>query len=300
MFALAGDTPEQAAKEAAAVMEVETAMAQASTSRTDLRKPENRYHIYTVVDFGEDCALEFNWNGYFSQASSIGKFDTLNVATPALLQGARRPAQERAPRHLEELSALACAPRPEPVNSPSPSSMKISTSSRKLLPDRLSRKPRWKQCSSMTDRALGEAVGQDWVKQNFPPAAKDSMDKLVAALEKSLGDDIKTLPWMGDDTKKAAEEKLAMIRNKIGYPEKWRDYSSAESRTAPTWSATGSCRRLRTQLQLRQAGQAGGRERVGNDAPRRSTPTTAPRSTTSTSPPAFFSRRSSTSRLTRL
>ncbi len=54
------------------------------------------------------------------------------------------------------------------------------------------------------------------------------MDKLVAALEKSLGDDIKTLPWMSDDTKKAAEEKLAMIRNKIGYPEKWRDYSSVK------------------------------------------------------------------------
>jgi putative endopeptidase len=78
----------------------------------------------------------------------------------------------------------------------------------------------------MTDQALGEAAGQDWVKENFPPEAKTSMDKLVAALEKSLGDDIKTLPWMSDDTKKAAEQKLAMIRNKIGYPEKWRDYSA--------------------------------------------------------------------------
>jgi putative endopeptidase len=86
--------------------------------------------------------------------------------------------------------------------------------------------PRWKQCTSMTDRALGEAVGQDWVKVNFPPAAKASMDHLVLALEKSLGDDIKTLPWMTDATKAAAEEKLAMIRNKIGYPEKWRDYSA--------------------------------------------------------------------------
>jgi len=87
---------------------------------------------------------------------------------------------------------------------------------------------RWKQCSSMTDEALGEAVGQDWVKENFPPEAKANMDKLVAALEKSLGDDIKTLPWMTDETKKAAEEKLALIRNKIGYPEKWRDYSSVK------------------------------------------------------------------------
>jgi putative endopeptidase len=78
----------------------------------------------------------------------------------------------------------------------------------------------------MTDMALGEAVGQDWVKQHFPPAAKATMDKLVLALEKSLGDDIQTLDWMSDDTKKEAESKLSMIRNKIGYPEKWRDYSA--------------------------------------------------------------------------
>jgi putative endopeptidase len=80
----------------------------------------------------------------------------------------------------------------------------------------------------MTDMALGEAVGQDWVKEHFPPAAKQTMDKLVLALEKSLGDDIKTLDWMSDDTKKEAESKLSMIRNKIGYPEKWRDYSALE------------------------------------------------------------------------
>jgi putative endopeptidase len=86
--------------------------------------------------------------------------------------------------------------------------------------------PRWKECTAMTDRALGEAVGQDWVKENFSPAAKASMDKLVLALEKSLGDDIQTLPWMSEETKKAAEEKLSLIRNKIGYPEKWRDYSA--------------------------------------------------------------------------
>ena len=107
--------------------------------------------------------------------------------------------------------------------------------------------PRWKQCTAMTDGALGEAVGQDWVKQNFPPAAKASMDQLVAALEKSLGDDIKTLPWMSDATKKAAEEKLAMIRNKIGYPEKWRDYSSAQSEARRPDRQSASQRGLRAQ-----------------------------------------------------
>ena len=86
--------------------------------------------------------------------------------------------------------------------------------------------PRWKQCAGMTDSALSEAVGQDWVKENFPPAAKASMDQLVAALEKAMGEDLKTLPWMSEATRKAAQDKLAMIRNKIGYPEHWRDYSA--------------------------------------------------------------------------
>src|ERR1700691_611160 len=76
------------------------------------------------------------------------------------------------------------------------------------------------------DRALSEAVGLPWQKQNPQSAAKASMDQLVAALEKALGDDIKTLPWMSEETKKDAEEKLSLIRNKIGYPEHWRDYSA--------------------------------------------------------------------------
>ncbi|HEY2012440.1 MAG TPA: M13 family metallopeptidase, partial [Bryobacteraceae bacterium] len=88
--------------------------------------------------------------------------------------------------------------------------------------------PRWKRCTRLTDEALGEAVGQDWVKKNFPPEAKDSMTKLVAALDKALGEDIQQLPWMSDATKKEAEAKLAMFRNKIGYPQNWRDYSSVE------------------------------------------------------------------------
>ena len=225
MFALAGDTPEQAAKEAAAVLEVETAMAQASTSRTDLRKPENRYHIYTVVDF-EKVAPSFNWSGYFSQVG-IGKFDTLNVATPPYFKALEGLLKS------EPLDTWKSYLRWHVLHGQARELAKPFFDENfdffsKTLTGQAEPEARWKQCSSMTDRALGEAVGQDWVKQNFPPAAKDSMDKLVAALEKSLGDDIKTLPWMGDDTKKAAEEKLAMIRNKIGYPEKWRDYSSVK------------------------------------------------------------------------
>jgi putative endopeptidase len=229
MFSLAGDTPEQAAKEAAAVMRIETAMAKASTSRTDLREPENHYHIYTLVDF-QKLAPAFDWGTYFG-AIGIGSFDTLDVATPEFFKALSGLIQS------EPLDSWKSYLRWQALHGQASNLSKAFFDEDFAFFDRTlagQQEPqaRWKKCSSMTDDSLGEAVGQDWVKLNFPPAAKDSMDKLVAALEKSLGDDIRTLPWMSDATKKTAEEKLAMFRNKIGYPEKWRDYTGLKvSRT---------------------------------------------------------------------
>jgi putative endopeptidase len=84
--------------------------------------------------------------------------------------------------------------------------------------------PRWKRCVDATDEALGEALGQRYVEETFGPEAKQRMLKMVDALEKSLDDDIHALPWMTDTTKQQAKIKLAAIRNKIGYPDVWRDY----------------------------------------------------------------------------
>jgi putative endopeptidase len=225
MFTLAGDTPEQAAKEAAAVIEIETAMARASTSRTDLRSPAKRYHIYTVADF-EKLAPAFDWSAYF-KAIGIGPFDTLNVATPDFFK-ALNGLIESEPLDSWKSYLRWHVLHPQAENLSKAFFDENFDFFSKTLAGQLEPEARWKQCTSLTDSGLGEAVGQDWVKQHFPPAAKESMDKLVAALDKSLGDDIGTLPWMTDETKKAAEEKLAMLRNKIGYPEKWRDYSSVK------------------------------------------------------------------------
>ena len=231
MFTLAGDTPEESAKEAAAVMQIETAMAKASLSRTDLRDPQKRYHIYTLVQL-DQLAPNFDWTTYFWQ-SGIRPFETLNVGTPDF---------------FKELNTLITS---EPLDSwKSYLRWQVLHGQASDLPKAFfdenfqffqhtlsgmkEPQPRWKICTSKTDGALGEAVGQDWVKQNFPPAAKDSTEKLVTALEKSLGDDIKTLPWMSNETKKAAQQKLEMIRRKIGYPEKWRDYSSVKV-SRDTW-----------------------------------------------------------------
>jgi putative endopeptidase len=223
MFTLAGDTPEQAAKEAEAVMKIETALAKASTSRTDMRQPENRYHIYTLADF-QKLAPDFDFSIYFKDVK-IRPFETLNVATPDFFKEVNDLVAS------EPADAWKSYFRWHTLHAAAPNLPKAFFDANfdffgKTLQGQKEPTPRWKQCTMMTDDALGEAVGQDWVKQNFPPAAKASMDKLVAALEKALGDDIKTLPWMSEATKKAAEEKLALIRNKIGYPDKWRDYSA--------------------------------------------------------------------------
>jgi putative endopeptidase len=222
MFTLAGDTSDQAAKEADAVLKIETALAKASTSRTDLRDPEKRYHIYTVPDF-QKLAPDFDFSIYFKDVK-VRSFDSLNVSTPDFFKEVNTLIGS------EPVDAWKSYLRWHTLTTSAeglPKAFRDEDFSffGKVLGGQKEPTPRWRLCTSMTDQALGEAVGQDWVKENFPPEAKASMDKLVAALEKSLGDDIKTLPWMSDDTKKAAEEKLAMIRNKIGYPEKWRDYS---------------------------------------------------------------------------
>jgi putative endopeptidase len=223
MFTLAGDSPEKAAKEAADVMAIETALAKASTSRTDLRQPENHYHIYTVADF-QKLAPDFDFGVYFKDLQIGGRFDSLNVATPNFFKELNTLVSS------EPIDAWKAYYRWHVLHGRAADLPKAFFDENfaffgKTLAGQREPELRWKQCTSLTDRALGEEVGQDWVKQNFPPAAKQSMDKLVAALEKSLGDDIKTLPWMSDETKKAAEEKLAEFRNKIGYPEKWRSYA---------------------------------------------------------------------------
>jgi len=225
MFTLAGDTPQQAAKEAAAVMEIETALAKASMERAEMRDPEHIYHIYTVVDF-KKLTPAFDWSIYFND-SGIRHFDTLDVATPDFFKALNGLIQS------EPLDSWKSYLRWQALHGQAsvlarPFFDEDFAFFSKTLAGIKEPRARWKQCSSLTDGALGEAVGQDWVKLNFPPAAKASMDQLVAALEKALGEDIKTLPWMSDATKQAAEEKLAMVRNKIGYPENWRDYSSVK------------------------------------------------------------------------
>lgn len=223
VLTLAGDSDEQAKTEAGQVMDVETALAKGSMPRTELRNPANRYHIMTLAEL-DSATPNFNWAAYFSRVKAP-KVETLNVAQPDFFKA------ENAMLGSESLDALKSYLKFQVVNDSAPwLSAPFAEAHfdffQKTMEGQKEPTPRWRRCTAMSDRAMGEAVGQDWVKQHFPPSSKDSAEKMVAALKKALAEDIQSSPWMTEATKKKAEEKLDEFRQKIGYPDKWRDYSS--------------------------------------------------------------------------
>jgi putative endopeptidase len=223
MFVLLGDTPEKASEEAKSVMSIETALAKGSTDRVELRDPAKRYHIMTMEQL-QALSPDYDWPVYL-KGVKIGEFKTLNVSTPDYFKAMNAEID------AASLDSIKSYLRWHALRTAAPALSKPFVDENfnffsATLQGQKEQTPRWKRCTRATDGALGEAVGQEWVKQYFPPDAKANMEKLVLALEQALGQDIKELPWMSDATKVEAKAKLDAFRQKIGYPENWRDYSS--------------------------------------------------------------------------
>lgn len=222
VFMLTGDTLEQAEKQAGAVLGIENALAHASTKRAESADPEKRYHVLTLVDLGK-LAPNVDFGVYLNHVGAP-PIETLNVANPAFLKSVNQLIasvpidswKSYLRWHLlsDQAGALPTEFHDEDF------AFWGANLGRQEKPT-----PRWRQCTAITDQAFGEAIAQDWVKRNFPPAAKAGMERLVAALDKALDGEIRILPWMNEETKKTAEKKLAAIQNRIGHPQKWRDYS---------------------------------------------------------------------------
>ncbi len=221
-FTLAGQTPQQAADSAQTVLRIEAALAKASMDRTARRDPKNRDHKMTR-DEAVALGPNFYLNRYFT-AVGAPSFTQLNVTNPDFFK------QVNATLESESLDSLKIYVSWHVLNSAAPwlsqpfvaalFKFQQSLFGLKELP------ARWKRCVTLTDRELGEALGQRYVDVTFGPEGKQRMLKMVDALEKSLAEDIHDLSWMSGETKKQARVKLDAIRNKIGYPEVYRDYSS--------------------------------------------------------------------------
>ncbi|ACO33545.1 MULTISPECIES: M13 family metallopeptidase [Acidobacterium] len=222
LFKLTGDSEAQAQKEAANVLTIETALAKASLPRVELRDPKKVYHPMPVS--GLDALTPgFQWKEFLAGINAP-PIPMVNVGMPDFFKAMDTVVQQ------QDLAAIKSYLRFHAINSVAPwLSQPYEQASfeffQHTLAGQAEQSARWKRCTMLTDRVLGFAVGQDWVKQHFPPQAKQNMEQLVASLKTSLGSDIQNLPWMTEATKKQALIKLSEFRQKIGYPEHWRDYS---------------------------------------------------------------------------
>jgi endothelin-converting enzyme/putative endopeptidase len=225
MFELVGDSPSAAASEAGTVLRIETALAKGQMTRVERRDPPKLYHKMTAEEL-QKLAPAFGWNVYFTKTGA-GSLASLNVVTPdyfRILNGAiQKESLADWKTYLrwhvihESANDLSSAFVNENFNFYG-----------KTLRGRQALPPRWKRCTNDVDDDLGEALGQAYVARYFSPEAKHAALVMVQEIEAAMQSEIQTLPWMGAATKEQALGKLHAIANKIGYPEKWRDYTALE------------------------------------------------------------------------
>jgi len=224
MFALIGQTPEQSAQSAAAVMKIETELARSAMDRTLRRDPASRDHAMTIAEL-EKIAPSFGFERYFA-AVGAPRFAKLNVGNPDFFTRVNALIDSIP---LESWKTyLAWQLLNGSATALSDDIVQEDFKFQQALTGQQQLQARWKRCVNATDAALGEALGQRYVEKTFGEDGKRRMLKMVDALEKALKEDIGGLPWMTDTTKKQAQIKLAAIRNKIGFPDRWRDYGKLE------------------------------------------------------------------------
>ncbi len=225
MLELAGDKPDATADEAKRILTVETTLAKASMDRVMRRDPKNRDHKMTLAELNA-IAPNFELNKYFV-ATGAPKFTELNVGNPNFFKAINEslntvPLEDwKLYLRWKYLRSMASQLSDPFVNESFEFWAKYLRGQKEL-------EARWKRCTAYTDGELGEALGQLYVEKYFPPAAKEATLELVNNVEAAMGEDLKTLEWMSPETRVKAEQKRALVTNKIGYPDKWRDYSTVK------------------------------------------------------------------------
>jgi putative endopeptidase len=225
MFELLGEKPAAAASEAATVMRIETALAKGHMTRVERRDPPKLYHKMTVAEF-EKIAPSVRWKTFLTK-TGLGSLDSLNVVAPEYFRVMNAElAKDSLPEWKVYLRWHAVSDAADYLSSPFV--QENFNFYRKTLRGQEQLPPRWKRCSNDVDNDLGEALGQAYVEKYFSPEAKQAALKVVTEIEGAMQQEIQALPWMAAPTKEQALSKLHAIANKIGYPDKWRDYSALE------------------------------------------------------------------------
>ena len=225
MFSLLGDGAKKAGAEAEAVMHVETALANAAMGLVQRREPKNVHHKMTLAEFAK-LTPSFDWMAYLAEVGAPA-FASLDVSDPdffealePLLKSVSIADWKAYLRWTVVHGLVSSAPKPFVDED-------FAFFDRRLR-GQAEIQARWKRCVDATDEQLGEALGKAYVEREFSPEAKQRVLAMTRQIEKAMETAIKTLDWMSDKTKARALEKLASVTNKIGYPDKWRNYSKLE------------------------------------------------------------------------
>ncbi|TGY57992.1 M13 family metallopeptidase [Parabacteroides distasonis] len=233
LFTLAGSSPEQADAAVDAVMKVEKAIAEISYGREDLRDSQKNYNKLAYEDF-KKIESPLDWDVYFESMGLAGlkELDAKQINFYKDMSEALRNTTVDEQKYYLAFNLLSAA-------APYLSDDFVDADFEfygKVMSGKQEQQPRWKRSLNTVNGALGEAVGEMYVEKYFPASSKEKMLTLVGNLQTALSERINGLEWMSDTTKAKAQEKLAAFTVKIGYPDKWRDYSGLEIKDDSYWA----------------------------------------------------------------
>jgi putative endopeptidase len=223
MFELLGDKPEAASAAAEVVMHIETELAKGSMTRVDRRDPQKLNHKLTTRQL-QALSPAFAWGTYFTKVG-LPSLQALNVPSLDFVKAMNAELEKESLDNWKTylrwhlIHANAAFLTAAFVNANFDFYGKTLGGAKEL-------RPRWKRCVGYVDGDLGEALGQAYVEQYFSPEAKQQALTMVSQIEAAMERDLQSLPWMGEATRQHALQKLHAVANKVGYPDKWRDYSA--------------------------------------------------------------------------
>jgi len=223
VFGLLGDTPAESAAAARDVMAIETELANSMLTRVEMRDPHKLFHKMSRAEF-ETLTPAIDWKYYFA-TSRLDGVTVINVTEPAYYKELQKQLVAHPVARWREFLRWNLIRDASAYLSSKFADSHFDFYSKYLrgIPQQ---RPRWRRCVSWVDRDLGEALGQVFVAKTFAPDTKSRALTMTKEVEAAMERDIQSLPWMGEDTRKRALAKLHAIVNKIGYPDKWRDYSA--------------------------------------------------------------------------
>ncbi|MCW3091340.1 MAG: metalloendopeptidase [Ferruginibacter sp.] len=224
ILVMLGDDPSKAKLAAADILSMETRLAKVSRKLEDLRDPYANYNKMAIGDLSKLSTL-VNWNNYM-QANGIGKTDSVIVGQPEYYKAVDKVLQNTSMDTWKSLMRYRLVKRFAEML---PDKFGIETFEfSKLFSGAKERKPRWKRVIRAEENAMGEVLGQLYVKEFFNEKAKKRYEDMVDAVKTAYGERIKKLSWMSDSTKQKALIKLASVKKKVGFPDKWKDFSAME------------------------------------------------------------------------